>query len=60
VFLLQRVAELEAKVEALETQLKRSSKNSSQPPSSDPPQIKVGPKKQRSGRKPGGQPGHPS
>ena len=53
--LLRRVAELEAKLEASEA---RNSQNSSRPPSSDPPAIKLGPKKQPSGRKPGGQPGH--
>ncbi|MGH2375104.1 MAG: IS66 family transposase [bacterium] len=50
---LERIADLEA-------QLKRNSKNSSQPPSSDSPFVKPAPKSLRgkSGRKPGGQPGH--
>jgi transposase len=56
--LLERVAELEAKLEASEARANRNSRNSSQPPSSDPPEVKVGPKQQPSGRKPGGQPGH--
>ncbi|HEU4412124.1 MAG TPA: DUF6444 domain-containing protein [Polyangiaceae bacterium] len=53
-----RIAELERRSAHLEELLRRSSKSSSKPPSSD------GPKKakrahQPTGRKPGGQPGHP-
>lgn len=53
-----RIAELERRLAHLEELLRRSSKNSSKPPSSD------GPKKTKrphlpTGRKPGGQPGHP-
>jgi transposase len=50
---LTRIADLEA-------QLKQNSKNSSKPPSSDSPFVKPTPKslRGRSGRKPGGQPGH--
>jgi transposase len=36
----------------------RDSQNSSKPPSSDPPSVKLGPPKEPTGRKPGGQPGH--
>lgn len=52
------VSELKARIEALDTRVNRSSRNSSQPPSSDPPDVKVGPKRKSKGRKPGGQPGH--
>jgi hypothetical protein len=53
-----RIADLERRLAHLEERLRRSSKNSSKPPSSD------GPKKTKrphlpTGRKPGGQPGHP-
>lgn len=49
-----------ARIADLEAQLKQNSKNSSKPPSSDSPFIKPAPKSLRgkSGRKPGGQPGH--
>lgn len=60
----KRNAELESKLEAalkrieqLEEQLGASSRNSSKPPSSDPPTI-LRDKKPPTGRKPGGQPGH--
>lgn len=49
---------LEARVRALEEQLARSSRNSSLPPSSDPPSVAKRSSK-RSGRGRGGQPGHP-
>lgn len=52
------IAQLTARVAELEEQLRRSSKNSSRPPSSDRPWLLRGPKKPPSGRKPGGQPGH--
>ena len=63
-----QVAGLTARLDALETEnteLKRQlgldSRNSSKPPSSDSPFAKPAPKSLRgkSGRKPGGQPGHP-
>ena len=47
-----------AKIADLEERLRQNSGNSSRPPSSDPPSLKRKPKKPRSGRKPGGQPGH--
>ena len=49
--LLQRVA-------VLEEQLRKSSQNSSKPPSSDGPAVPARPKKPASGRKRGGQRGH--
>jgi transposase len=54
----RRIATLVRRIEKLEEQLKQSSQNSSKPPSSDPPWEPRAPKKKRSGRKPGGQPGH--
>lgn len=54
-----RVAELEARVTELKVRLEQNSRNSSKPPSSDPPSTPTLPKKPSSGRKPGGQPGHP-
>ena len=54
--LVKHIAELRAKLEAAEARSRGSSKNSSRPPSSDPPELKLGPKRPPSGRKPGGQP----
>src|SRR6266571_5480827 len=63
--LLMRVGELieanrrlEARVAELEQRLNRTSRNSSLPPSQDPPSAPPRPKKPASGRRPGGQPGH--
>lgn len=50
--LTARVAELEAK-------LNQNSSNSSKPPSSDGPHVKPAPPKPPSGKRRGGQPGHP-
>src|SRR2546428_9945200 len=50
--LLERLARLEER-------LNRTSRNSSQPPSSDPPHATSRPPRAASGRKAGGQPGHP-
>src|SRR6266536_5917852 len=65
VALLLRVGELieanrrlETRVDELEQRLNRSSRNSSLPPSQDPPSAPARPKQPASGRKPGGQPGH--
>jgi transposase len=55
----QRIAKLEAEVRELTARLNQNSQNSSKPPSSDGPHVKRKPPKPPSGRKPGGQPGHP-
>jgi transposase len=55
----QRIAQLEAEVRELTARLNQNSQNSSKPPSSDGPHVKRKPPKLPSGRKPGGQPGHP-
>lgn len=56
----QKLVEHQArKIEEVEVRLNRNSKNSSQPPSSDPPSVPPRPPKPPSGRSPGGQPGHP-
>jgi transposase len=55
------IAVLRAENTELRRQLGQDSRNSSKPPSTDSPFDKPAPKSQRrrSGRKPGGQPGHP-
>jgi transposase len=53
-----RVATLESMMQALQEQLKQTSRNSSRPPASDPPQYQR-PPRPRSKRRRGGQPGHP-
>ena len=65
VALLMRVGELieanrrlEARVAKLEQRLNRNSRNSSLPPSQDPPSAPSRPQQAASGRRPGGQPGH--
>ena len=57
----ERIEQLEAEVAELRRQLGQNSTNSSRPPSSDSPFAKPAPKslRRRTGRKPGGQPGHP-
>ena len=57
----ERIEQLEAEVAELKRRLGMNSTNSSKPPSSDSPFTKPTPKtlRRRSGRKPGGQPGHP-
>ena len=56
-----RVETLRSEVAELTRRLGQNSRNSSKPPSSDPPFAKPAPKslRRKSGRKPGGQPGHP-
>src|SRR3954469_11876545 len=54
-----RVLELEQRVRDLEARLKLNSTDSSKPPSSDPIGFKRKPPTPPSGRKRGGQPGHP-
>jgi transposase len=56
----RRIAALEREVAELKEQVRRNSQNSSKPPSSDGPHVKRKPPKEPSGRKPGGQPGHPA
>ena len=54
-----RIAALEATVQHLTERLQQHSRNSSRPPSSDPPPTQAQrPRRVPSGRKPGGQPGH--
>jgi transposase len=55
------VEQLRERIAQLEARLGKDSHNSSKPPSSDPPFKKPAPRSQRqvSGRKPGGQKGHP-
>jgi len=53
-----RVATLEGMMQALQEQLNQTSRNSSRPPSSDPPHRER-PPHLRSTRRRGGQPGHP-
>ena len=57
--LLARVEALEAEVVELREQLNRNSSNSSQPPSSDGPEVASKPARPaKQNRQPGGQPGH--
>lgn len=55
------IEELRAEIADLKRQLGQNSQNSSKPPSTDSPFTKPAPRslRRRSGRKPGGQPGHP-
>ena len=55
--LKQQLSEALATLEELRAQLRRNSRNSNKPPSSDGPGVKR-PSKEPTGRKPGGQPGH--
>jgi transposase len=56
--LTAKVARQEERIAQLERQVKRSSRNSSQPPSADPPSSAPRRGKDSSGRAQGGQPGH--
>jgi transposase len=53
------IAKLEARICELEALLARNSRNSSQPPSTDPPSAPPPAPPKHTGRKRGGQPGHP-
>jgi transposase len=57
----ERITQLQIEIAELRRQLGQNSRNSSKPPSSDSPFAKPAPKSLRgkSGRKPGGQKGHP-
>jgi transposase len=55
----ERIAHLEARITELETRLNQTSANSSRPPSSDPPHAKPAPPRTPSGKRRGGQTGHP-
>src|SRR5262249_5679439 len=57
--LQDRIAALEATVRDLQARLQLNSTNSPKPPSSDPIGLKRKPPAPPSGRKRGGQPGHP-
>lgn len=57
--LQQQIEELRAELADLRERLNRDSSNSSRPPSSDPPHAKAAPPKIPSGRRKGGQGGHP-
>jgi transposase len=54
----KRVTQQEERIAQLERQVRRSSRDSSQPPSADPPGAPPRRGKDRSGRKQGAQPGH--
>lgn len=56
--LMAQVEKLTARVAELEEKLRKSSRNSGKPPSSDGPKVPPRPKKPPTGRNPGGQPGH--
>jgi transposase len=56
--LTARVARQDERIAQLERRLNRSSRNSSQPPSVDPPGVSPRRGKDSSGRRQGGQPGH--
>jgi transposase len=53
------IRHLEGRLAALEARLNQDSSNSSRPPSTDPPHAKPAPPRPASGRRRGGQPGHP-
>ncbi len=57
--LIARIEELEERVRELESRLNKTPQNSSLPPSSQHPHAKPAPPRQPSGKKRGGQPGHP-
>jgi transposase len=56
--LLARISEQDRRIAELEARLNKSPRNSSLPPSSQHPHAKPAPKKRKSKRKRGAQPGH--
>jgi transposase len=58
--LQQENARLRARIEEMEARLGQDSANSSRPPSADPPHRPPRQRGNPSGRRPGGQPGHPA
>lgn len=54
----QRLTALQATIDDLQQRLGQNSRNSSRPPSADPPSVKRAPPRPPSGRRSGGQPGH--
>jgi hypothetical protein len=57
-FIIENFQALVVKLAALEARVNQNSSNSSIPPSADSPSMPPRPKKEPTGRKPGGQPGH--
>lgn len=55
----ERITQLEARIADLEARLNQTSANSSRPPSSDPPHAPPAPPRSPSGKRKGGQVGHP-
>lgn len=58
----RRIAGLEAELAAVRAELeatRRTPRNSSLPPSTEHPHARPAPQREKSGKKPGGQPGHP-
>ena len=59
----QRIAALEARIAVLEAEnaaLKKTPRNSSAPASTEHPHAKPAPRREKSQKKTGGQPGHPT
>lgn len=56
--LIEQNQQLQERLAALEERLNQNSRNSSKPPSSDPPKVPSRPKRTPSGRQAGGQAGH--
>ena len=56
--LQQQASEHQKEIERLQEQVGKNSRNSSKPPSSDPPGMKPRPPRDKQGGKAGGQPGH--
>jgi transposase len=54
----EMIAQLHEQIRLLQERLAQNSRNSSRPPSSDGPNVKLPPKRRKSKRQRGGQPGH--